>query len=410
MVIFKFNQFKYITMERFSHLWKMLFLISFMAFACQCSPIDESRKGLSIFGFVRFQNTACNGTTRNGTCYTSNECSTRGGLPAGDTCASGYGVCCIFTLTCGGTSSENCTYLSKGSDSTSDCSFTICPKHSNICRIRFDFIVFRISDPVSSITNVGGSIGDCTTDSFSITGENGGSPVICGTNSGRHMIVDSIATCNMAQFFFGGGFNNAAFDIKVTQFECGFEDTTLAGPSGCLQYFTGQSGVIENYAFPTSISELVIEGKATHLSSQDYRICIRRETGNCRICYIPTVTGTMSKDSYGLGPSSNGIEAKSLVNEKCKGDFLEILSGIPFTSTNQMTVGAVNKICGRYFNTADDQIVSISVCSFSLPFELRFVTDQDEMTPESGDAVMNENKEEPRGTVGFSLTYKQFPC
>ena len=33
---------------------------------------------------------------------------------------------------------------------------------------------------------VGGSIGDCATDQFSITGPKQSSPVICGTNTGQH--------------------------------------------------------------------------------------------------------------------------------------------------------------------------------------------------------------------------------
>ena len=51
----------------------------------------------------------------------------------------------LFTvvLSCGGKSSENCTYLVQAATTslTSPCSYKICPTSSNICRIRFDFTV-----------------------------------------------------------------------------------------------------------------------------------------------------------------------------------------------------------------------------------------------------------------------------
>eukprot|EP00095_Tigriopus_kingsejongensis_P012322 maker-scaffold1425_size42047-snap-gene-0.4 protein:Tk12322 transcript:maker-scaffold1425_size42047-snap-gene-0.4-mRNA-1 annotation:"hypothetical protein DAPPUDRAFT_311633" len=51
---------------------------------------------------VKFQNSPCVGTSnKGGTCYTRDECSTKGGTVAGS-CASGYGVCCTCTL-------EDCT-------------------------------------------------------------------------------------------------------------------------------------------------------------------------------------------------------------------------------------------------------------------------------------------------------------
>ena len=45
---------------------------------------------------VRFKNNACTGSdasSSNGTCYSSEECSIRGGSSVGS-CAGGYGVCC----------------------------------------------------------------------------------------------------------------------------------------------------------------------------------------------------------------------------------------------------------------------------------------------------------------------------
>ena len=49
----------------------------------------------SLFTIVRFANLACTGNNGyNGTCYTSAECSAKGGTGQGS-CASGFGVCCV---------------------------------------------------------------------------------------------------------------------------------------------------------------------------------------------------------------------------------------------------------------------------------------------------------------------------
>merc|ERR1711936_1566306 len=178
---------------------------------------ERDGKALPVFQVVRFPNDVCAGATRNGTCYTAEECSTKGGTSDGS-CASGFGVCCMFALSCGGSASENQTYLVQSSVTTltSPCTYTICPVSTNICRIRFDFEKFvlaaqsagkTVNAAVTISTRVE-AIGDCTTDRFSITGGKGaGTPVICGTNTGYHMIVDSgpgETTCHYAQFNIGG--------------------------------------------------------------------------------------------------------------------------------------------------------------------------------------------------------------
>ena len=61
---------------------------------------QRARQGrvLPLFTIVRFGNTACDSddASKNGTCYTTAECATKGGTASG-TCASGFGVCCTFT-------------------------------------------------------------------------------------------------------------------------------------------------------------------------------------------------------------------------------------------------------------------------------------------------------------------------
>merc|ERR1719278_811720 len=73
---------------------------------------NRSGKILNMFSVVRFPNGRCVSSTsgRNGTCYSAEECGDRGGDASGE-CAGGYGVCCVFEISCGSTSSENCTYF-----------------------------------------------------------------------------------------------------------------------------------------------------------------------------------------------------------------------------------------------------------------------------------------------------------
>ena len=53
---------------------------------------------MSLFSVVRFANSFCYGSNGlNGTCYTSAECTSLGGVAAGS-CASGFGVCCTSKL------------------------------------------------------------------------------------------------------------------------------------------------------------------------------------------------------------------------------------------------------------------------------------------------------------------------
>merc|ERR1719410_1007331 len=119
---------------------------------------DREKKVLPVFQVVKFPNDICSGSSLNGTCYTSEECSNKGGKNEGS-CASGFGICCTFTLSCGGSSSENNTYIVQASTtsfSTIPCAYTICPSTTNICRIRYDFTTFVLTSPVQG--SIGGDL------------------------------------------------------------------------------------------------------------------------------------------------------------------------------------------------------------------------------------------------------------
>ena len=99
-----------------------------------------SVSGQGIFNVVRFPNTACGSANNfNGTCYTAEECSSRGGSSSG-TCASGFGVCCVFSLACGGSTNANTSYATITSfTATSDrdpCTYTYCKCSDDVCKLR----------------------------------------------------------------------------------------------------------------------------------------------------------------------------------------------------------------------------------------------------------------------------------
>merc|ERR1712223_1148694 len=285
-------------------------------------------KVLPVFQVVKFPNDNCIGATMNGTCYTSEECSSKSGKNDGS-CASGFGVCCVFSLACGGTASENQTYLTQTSATA-------------------------VASPYT----------------FSINGAIGvASPIICGTNSGYHMIIDSDGeTCQSANFDIGGSLTTSrSWSIRVTQYACGDYDNS--GWPGCLQYFRDPTGNFASYGFPAGVvtatatgTGTAIDHTVTHLQNQRYQICIRRASGNCYICYSPTValpaTNAISEatqNSFGLSIGSATI-AVSVTNTLCTSDYIEIPGGNTQANAAALNINAlaaithVTKFCGRFLN------------------------------------------------------------
>ena len=151
----------------------------------------------NVFSVVKFPNNMCTGQNGyNGTCYTKEECVKKGGTESGS-CASGFGVCCTFSMTCGSMSAENNTYFEQVTFTTysggmTPCKYTICPL-ANVCRIKLDLNTFDITGPVAKSTATAdkSSIGKCVLESMTISSPGmKPPPVICGINSGQHMFLD----------------------------------------------------------------------------------------------------------------------------------------------------------------------------------------------------------------------------
>merc|ERR1712168_351547 len=119
------------------------------------STTANQREGkvFSLFSIVQFPNAACtstSGTYSNGTCFTTSECSSKGGSAQGN-CAAGFGVCCVFSVSSSLSSvNQNCTYIvnpgypSNYAPTTTptSVSYTINKCSSDICRIRLDYDLF----------------------------------------------------------------------------------------------------------------------------------------------------------------------------------------------------------------------------------------------------------------------------
>ncbi|TRY62048.1 hypothetical protein TCAL_13257, partial [Tigriopus californicus] len=312
------------------------------------------------------------------------------------------------SLACGGTTSENCTYLVQASTSTptaDPCTFTICKCSSNICRIRLDFTTFLIAGPTvgtastDTLTN-GASIGDCMADTFSVTSPgNQGSPLICGFNTGQHMILDSSDKCNKASFDFSGTATSRQFDIKVTQFACGdemggkarwllaifyWDNRIIREVSNfegrgkiCLKESMSSNLALFDFNFPTTGT--TVTSTVTHLSSQCYTMCFRQEEGKCAICFDTVIPGAataavIDQGSFGLSISSDG-DPKGTQDTGCSTDYLQ-----------------VNKT------------------SAQTPFRVLFKTDSDEDLTATTDSSTSEQVDGPGGIIGFYLNYALQDC
>merc|ERR1711971_664968 len=402
----------------------------------------QTREGkvLPVFQVIKFPNDICTGATRNGTCYTAEECSSKGGTSDG-TCASGFGVCCVFTLACGGSASENQTYLVQAAVTTltSPCKYTICPVATNICRIRFDFTTMVLANAVQGTAVAVGAttassldgplIGDCVDDQFSISGGTGrGTPTICGPNTGYHMIVDADSTgntCHTALFNIGGTTaTSRSWNVLVTHYSCG--DTDSSGWPGCLQYYTATANNIQNFGFPTTGA---VTAQVTHLSNQHYDICIRRASGSCYICYSPTIiaailaaigTPIAAQISFGVSVGATLANPASLISNTCTNDWIEIpgadTAAIAAISAAALTNGG--RVCGRVLASvtvaeSDDTIAGVgTVCARHLPFRVgvNFDNAERDSIGTADMTTLTEANGSPGGIIGFKLTYFQISC
>merc|ERR1712024_134367 len=345
-------------------------------------------KTLSLFSIVQFPNQQCTGsssTTTYGTCYTSSECSAKGGSADGN-CAAGFGVCCvIYTTTCGTSISTNTTYIrnpgypsSYTASSASTCTYTISKESSDVCQLRLDFQTF--SGFATSTT-----AGSCY-DTLAVAGQTGvDPPSICGTNTGYHMYAEfgasSTDSITMTLTYGSSGLTTAkTFNILTRQISC---TATWRVPTDCTQYFTGVTGNVQSYSY------------GQMLNSQYYTNCIRTEKGYCSIQW--KISSTTSPDPFGILSTTSTANGAGGSSNLCSTGFIAIpdmsmdgISGIPVP----LGVQAFQSIaCGVNLGV-EGQTTDAALVSYQQPFILGVYTST--TTAEPG--------------TGFNLDYTQLPC
>merc|ERR1712223_2342844 len=169
--------------EASSMMYRAIFLLWALGIGLVSS--EKSGKAFSLFNVVTFKNEDCVSTStsagsgpRNGTCYTSEECSEKGGTAA---------------VGCDGEVKENCTYIRNEGfptqldrDSIDECKFDIEKCTEEVCTLRLDFESFNILAGTGTLD----SLSACQ-DSFTVTNPNlPGLPAICGDNTGEHIFIE----------------------------------------------------------------------------------------------------------------------------------------------------------------------------------------------------------------------------
>jgi len=410
-----------------------LLMMAFLTVGSQARSSNETvdarvAKALNVFSVVKFPNDVCTATNGfNGTCYTADECSSKSGTSSGS-CASGFGVCCTFSLACGSTTGENNTYFDQAAfttwgGSSSPCKYTICPA-SGVCRIRLDLTSFVIADPVTKgdTADTGSGMGKCSVESFTVTTPGmTPPPEICGTNTGQHMFLDvNSANCIDVSININtlDTSTSRKWSIHAKQYECG---SAIAGPTGCLQYHTGSFGLVATFNFDMSGTTTAILASTTHLASQDYDICFRREEGKCRNCFSPKFA-----TSFGVSSAPSGTIAQAGSGVTCVGsagyaDFVEIPGAQVYAqsstsseyTTKSATIGH-SRICGRIFSNVDAATADVTICTHAAPFKLHVNTDDGELIANGGTFITSEATvpatTSPTGSDGFYLEYFQETC
>jgi len=365
---------------------------------CSSHKINDSRggKAFSLFSIVQFPNqqcTASSSTTTYGTCFTSSECTSKGGSSDGN-CAAGFGVCCVITAsTCSSSISTNTTYIrnpnypsSYTATSAGTCTYTINKVSDDVCQLRLDFQTFS-----GFVT--GGDAGECY-DTFAAAGQTGKNPPsnICGTNTGYHMYVEfgasSTDSVSITNTYVSNGLTTAkTYNILARQISCTAE---WKAPTDCVQYFTGKSGSVKSYNFQGS----------QFLKGQIYNNCIRTEKGYCAIQWKES--STTSPDPFAIGADPTALINSDGCDPSANGAFIIIpnlsedgIQKLPIPPST--TLAFQSQVCGSNFGVEGMKTIAQPLVTRQQPFVL-------------GVYSSNSAPVDFPAQTGFNLDYTQLPC
>ena len=366
-------------------LWTVVIL---QTFGCSEGQLVSERdaKLLNVFNIVKFPNDGCNATSGSyGVCYTSLECSSLGGTSSGS-CASGFGVCCLFSGGCGATTSLNNTYFKSSNSDSSPCTFTVCKANSDICQIRLGFDTFVIAQPSTDYPGDDEPNGrtQCQEAQFTADSDGPPAPVLCGTNSAQHMIVEARDTCNQLSFSWTSTTTTTPeWNIHIMQISCLAQ---WKPQDGCLQYFTGLTGYVKSFNYDGGY----------HLANHQYTACIRAERGYCTIGYsqVTTTSFQISAITPTASPTAIGV-----LGDSCTTDFI-ILAG---SASSDDANTNYDRFCGSLLVQSPSPATTTgTVYTNKLPFLVSVNFDGSELDEDS-----------PAGTEwskGFYLYYSQTSC
>jgi len=376
---------------------KWTLCLFFVASVATAMPQNKKGKAFSLFSVVTFPNVECTTTmtpAMKGTCVTQEECQNTGNTvaTASGNCASGFGVCCFRRITEPGAVTESLTHIESEGFPTPVAALTAAPvtpvprafpimTDSSVCAVKLDFINVQLSTAAAA----DGTCGDTLTVATPARGANSAGFVpgeLCGVLTGQHVYVDvntaggaMAATINIDTDNTAG---NRFWKILVQRIECNSPDLP---PAGCLQFFTGLSGLI------TSFNGARMGNAHQMIQNQQYRVCIKRGAGMCSVRYREAEAAGQI-DSFGLGPVTANPPAAGEVGGK---------SGIGATCSAAnhqfITVQPIGKICGGVLSPVEDTLITGPVTSNEFGLT---VTARDGGATQAGS--------------GFNLIYNQVAC
>jgi len=372
---------------------KWTLCLFFVASVATAMPQNKKGKAFSLFSVVTFPNVECTTTmtpAMKGTCVTQEECQNTGNTvaTASGNCASGFGVCCFRRITEPGAVTESLTHIESEGFPTPVAALTTDPvtpvtrafpimTDSSVCAVKFDFINVQLTDP----TPATGACTDALTVATPARNQGAGfvPGALCGVLTGQHMYVDvntaggaMAATININTDNTAG---NRVWKILVQRIAC---DSPDLPPAGCLQFFTGLSGMI------TSFNGARMGDAHQMIQNQQYRVCIKRGAGMCGVRYREA---DATIDSFGLGEdaatgAAGEFNGKSGIGAQCTA-----------ADHTFITVQPIGKICGGVLSPVKDQAKTGPVTS-----------------NEFGLTVTARNGLATQAGSGFNLIYNQVAC
>ncbi|XP_066252681.1 uncharacterized protein [Euwallacea similis] len=356
--------------------------------------LERLPRVLNFFPVPFVEECKANDGRRRGICMNTYECRIQEGKSYGF-CALGFGVCCVFTATCGQEVANNLTYFVNPdypdlTSGMSSCGVKVTKIESEVSQIRFDFIHFNLGQPNRST-------GECEEDVFTIKASNSSREVtMCGLNNRQHVYfnVENLEYIEISMSLDKKAVSRF-WEVIITQIPF-----TEQAPPECLQFHTGVSGVVQTLNFADN---------GRHLANQDYNICIRQEEGFCSIAYEPCY-----ENAFRIAPNNNGGIDFNIAEEGSGDDNSEVISrDIEFCNDKIVLPCDSDELLMPGFLGMAPSSCSLEHCGPSLcpsgisPCRIESSVQPFNIAVHFGPSNTNTS---PEDNLGMCLSYEQIPC